>query len=739
MITFSHITAADAFSYRYLDFDFRSGLSAVEGVNGASKTSIFMALQIGLFNRCFKECKIEAVNNTITAAPFEISITFTRDEFTYVVVNSRKLGKITITRNGVDISLKRIPENLKLIEEILGTDYKTFLDLTYQAKESSLNLLETSTDKGRKEFIARILKLDEIDAEQARMKEKEKELAGKNGRILQLRTAVEMLSGTQGEEVAVQDILDVTAAENELQKLNLVVGELQLEVLRLGNESNEVQKEVNAWNEEQSLREQLIELKSTVDDTSVGDMAGMQALVLETSAKVTANSTAITTLTSLIKQLEKYEGVENSIAGTEETLALLPHPEMSYEECKVQKEKISNAWKARQGKIDAALTELAKFETAQAKGECPTCGGHADVSQQIKTLQEDLQKDTLFVDKCTSSYEKYKGWLSRWEAIHTTTATLEKLQAEVSGKPEGDLVTCRVNLGLLQGETALLVQNAEEAVRRQEAANFQDKLKIQILELNARITRGVACLYKDEYVAMVKDNLGKANAQLVSIRGDIDCTQQELEERKDHNATVRATEALNNQIRENNQKIALQIDQLQKELEAKEDKLELLKSWQGILGGKGYRVARIRKFISSLNSLMVKYAQMISGGRIKCTFFITESGEIDFTILDDAKEMAYELWSGGEKARVKLVCLFAVLELLESMGSLSFNVLALDEIFSALDTEGKEGLFNVLTYLKGRNKALYTIAHEDLVLDLQYDHKVKAEKLADGTTEVHYV
>ena len=170
-----------------------------------------------------------------------------------------------------------------------------------------------------------------------------------------------------------------------------------------------------------------------------------------------------------------------------------------------------------------------------------------------------------------------------------------------------------------------------------------------------------------------------------------------------------------------------------------ENKLELLKAWQGILGSKGYRVARIKKFISSLNGLMVKYAQMISGGRIKCNFFITETGEIDFTITDEAKSMAYELWSGGEKGRVKLVCLFAVLELLESMGSLSFNVLALDEIFSALDTEGKEGLFNVLTYLKGHSKAIYTIAHEELVLDLQYDYKVKAEKLSDGTTEVKYV
>jgi hypothetical protein len=53
-----------------------------------------------------------------------------------------------------------------------------------------------------------------------------------------------------------------------------------------------------------------------------------------------------------------------------------------------------------------------------------------------------------------------------------------------------------------------------------------------------------------------------------------------------------------------------------------------------------------------------------------------------------------------------------------------------------LDSEGKEGLFKVLNYLKGKGKAIYTIAHSDLALDLMYDSVIKAKKLDDGTTEV---
>lgn len=739
MIQFIRIIAENTFSYRYLDFDFRAGLSAIEGTNGSSKSSIFMALTQGLFNRNMKGCRVEEVNNYITKLPYEITIIFSKGSDEYVVCNSRKLGKITILCNSKDISLKRIPENLLLIQEILGTDYSTFVDLTYQAKESSLNLLETSTDKGRKEFLARVLRLDEIDAEQARLKEKQKDLEGKNGRITLLNSQIQTLEASLGSLVLEEGEYALSQLEEELLAKNEKVQELNIEVIRLANEVEKIDIEVAGWLAEQTLREQLTALQAGVDDTYVGDTASTQLQAMQAAEELSKCNSGIEAVQAKLTLLEKYAVLQRKVDVADCALAALPLPEMSYEECKIQKEKISNAWKARQGKIDVALVELEKFEAALAKGQCPTCGGHADVSDQIKTLREGIQLDTEFVTKCTTSYEKYKERITQWEAINRETYLLEKLKAEASGAPDGDIDEVKEELDSLFTLQTTLTHKDTATRLALTSANTQDKLKLQILETKAKIVRGEQCLYKDNYITMTTANRAKAEAELCSLQADTVRIGKELVRLKDHNAKVRATHELNRQITLNNQKITLQVDQFRKDLEECENKLELLKAWQGILGSKGYRVARIKKFISSLNGLMVKYAQMISGGRIKCNFFITETGEIDFTITDEAKSMAYELWSGGEKGRVKLVCLFAVLELLESMGSLSFNVLALDEIFSALDTEGKEGLFNVLTYLKGHSKAIYTIAHEELVLDLQYDYKVKAEKLSDGTTEVKYV
>jgi ABC-type hemin transport system ATPase subunit len=77
--------------------------------------------------------------------------------------------------------------------------------------------------------------------------------------------------------------------------------------------------------------------------------------------------------------------------------------------------------------------------------------------------------------------------------------------------------------------------------------------------------------------------------------------------------------------------------------------------------------------------------------------------------------LPYANWSNGGKARVKLSCLFAVVEILKMMGSTSYNIQFLDEIFSAVDTSGKEGLFNVLASLRDKGKCVYTNSHTPLV------------------------
>ena len=230
--------------------------------------------------------------------------------------------------------------------------------------------------------------------------------------------------------------------------------------------------------------------------------------------------------------------------------------------------------------------------------------------------------------------------------------------------------------------------------------------------------------------------LGEVASQLISVKNEVSQIDTEVTKAKDHNALSRARKELNRQVEENNRDLLLRLAASRNELSNAESTLEDIRNWLGILGPKGYRVRKIDRFLRSFNILIRKYSEMITSGRIACVFYLDEDGEVQFTVTDSHKTVKWANWSEGEKARVKMSCLFATLEILEATGSSSFNVLCLDEIFGSLDEEGKAGLFAVLDHLRGQNKALFTIAHSELALAMTYDSVIRATKHEDGTTSI---
>ena len=329
-------------------------------------------------------------------------------------------------------------------------------------------------------------------------------------------------------------------------------------------------------------------------------------------------------------------------------------------------------------KLTQFRAEYDKLKAAKSKGECYACGHQIDATlfdaeiQRVKSLGNALKEDQ---DARKVKAVECEAAISLWKIRRTLEADIARLQT-----PDTQI----------------------------DVAAIQEHLADSLSEM----------LRLKEYRIVLEETL--------SIAAKI----------REHNAAIRAQQQMNLRIIGNNRQILLTLDLKKKELEEAEGRVELLKTWNGILGARGFRTARIAKFLKSLNLTMNKYAKLMCGGRIICRFYLDEKGEINFEITDEAKSQDIALWSGGETSRIKIVCLFAVLELLEVMGSVSFNVLCLDEIFSTLDSEGKSGLFEILAYLKGKDKALYTIAHEELALDMLYDTHIKAEKLDDGTTRI---
>lgn len=733
MIKFTKITATDTFSYRHQLFNFNDGLHSVSGVNGSSKTSLFLALQQALFNKNAKGSTIDECANSITGLPYEIEIEFTKGSDEYRVVNSRKTGKIDLYKNGKNIALRKIPEVLKQIQEILGCDYALFADLTYQSKESKLNLLDSSSNAGRSEFVNRILKLDEIDREYIRLNDRRKGLEGKNGKIAQLQEAITMLEANVNTLVSVPE--ELVEDESILIKLRTELESALQKHTTASDEHKKLSAVIKAYEDQKDKHLEIAAIQARLEEVSSHAETEILALVAELGDKINVLDNQIAEVSRKLQEQAKAKinFERRQILNAE--LAAIQTPDKPLDDCLEQKSKIEKTYAVKTEQIRSKEVELKKLTNASKLGVCPTCTSVVDPAhfeESISAIGNEIEVLTAYCIKCESGLAKYTERISVWNAINRTTTEIEKIP-ESCYSPE--------EVQNLQETGSCLKDKHAEAIKERllwkdwVQVTWRNKARLQEIE-QLKSELEVVDAPDVEEATKLKTRLELLQDNISTCRAKITETEETHKAVVKHNTERRTKIAVNNQIEENNKQVGLTIAQKKKELVEAQEKLDLLKLWVSILGPKGYRTVKVIKFLNSLNKTMQQYSRLMSDGRINCMFKLSETGEIIYEITDDAKTQSLCLWSGGETARIKIVCLFAVLEMLEVMGNTSFNVICLDEIFSALDQEGKEGLFKVLEFLKRKQKAIYIIAHEELTLDLVYDSVIKAEKLSDGTTRL---
>lgn len=137
-----------------------AGLTQIVGANGAGKSSIPVLIEEVLFNKNSRNIKkADIVNRNTKDSKYLVELDFSVDKDQYKVIVARsKTLKVTLSKNGKDISSHTATNTFKTIEELLGLDFKTFSQLVYQNTNSSLQFL-TATDTTRKRFLIDLLDL----------------------------------------------------------------------------------------------------------------------------------------------------------------------------------------------------------------------------------------------------------------------------------------------------------------------------------------------------------------------------------------------------------------------------------------------------------------------------------------------------------------------------------------------------------------------------------------------------
>lgn len=740
MIRFTRIVARDCFAYTLLDFNFIEGIHSIEGVNGSAKTSVFMTLMQGLFNRNAKGTKIDEVNNTITGKPYEIEVYFTKGSDEYAIINSRKAGTIEIYKNGKPKHVKRIPDNLKIIEDILGGDFESCRDQLYQSPKSSINLLEKDSDSSRKAFVNSILNLNEIDSSLEKFKLKDKELSGKGGQIELVKSQIRKFEEALVEEYELeQDAIDVSVYEKIRDDLNTARDNQQIElaktralIAQLKEDKHTCEKIAESLSRI-SVLEAYLNCEQELPHETVQELTGIHYKLLLEKQQLEQQHADNCIMREIIKTNNEIK--KKRIALVEQIGTT--HVVDSIESLTNKLDTLGKEFATLEATIKSNkknLTNLLDYSTIDT---CPTCRQKiksgsltSEIEELRRTIVVDestlvvVHKEIVLYEQGLSEHRRHIALKQQIEVLEVSLKPCNKTERAITK----DLTECSRRIAQIDEDLDLLSRRLKT---RSDYEDAQQELVTLKSAPGAHL----------DYVAIVT-SLDKMLAFSQSLREaltDIDeqvCdVQKTIKKYQEFNTVQRTIKAVNAQKRSFNDSTKAKLEALYKDLSSKEDQAALVKVWLQVLGPKGFRVHKIQNFLGHLNATMQKYSDMLSDGRIRCAFFIAE-GEIDFSVTDCNKTIAWSCWSEGEKARVKMACLFAVLELLEVMGAVSFNVLALDEIFSALDHAGKEGLFKVLNYLKGRGKCLYTISHTPLALNTEYDSVISACKQDDGTTTI---
>lgn len=181
--------------------------------NGSGKSSLAIIIQELLYNKNIKGLKkSDILNRYNNSKTWEGSITFSVDGVDYEVQSKRSGASthVTLLKEGKDISEHKVLDTYKKIADIIGRDFETFSQLTYQSSTDSLEFLK-ATDANRKKFLVNLFNFSrylEIGEDLKTINSaKEKELAVKQG---ELKTVVDFIAKnvlpSRAEEKAIPEV-----------------------------------------------------------------------------------------------------------------------------------------------------------------------------------------------------------------------------------------------------------------------------------------------------------------------------------------------------------------------------------------------------------------------------------------------------------------------------------------------------------------------------------------------------
>lgn len=213
------VQISDFLSVKQLDYHFNNGLHLFTGNNGAGKSSILLALQVGLFNKCERPQPWARLTGP---GGFQIEVDFISVHGTEVkVINNRTKNRYEVFESG-ELLTYQISKGIPIVSKLLNLSYHEFTLLTFLTPSTVSNIL-TGTDSS---LISKFFSLDILSEYDKVLREERKEITKDKKRLE--GKLIESL-----EETKVYDIktLEMKATGLRIRKLSAMSSQVVQEEL----------------------------------------------------------------------------------------------------------------------------------------------------------------------------------------------------------------------------------------------------------------------------------------------------------------------------------------------------------------------------------------------------------------------------------------------------------------------------------------------------------------------------
>jgi len=449
MITLKKLQWDNCFSYgagNTLNLE-ENIVTQIIGTNGMGKSSIPLIIEEALFNKNSKGIKKADIPNRYVNNGYNIYLEFTKDEDKYVIdINRKNNIKVSLSKNGEDISSHTATNTFKTVQDIVGIDFKTFSQLVYQNTNASLQFL-TATDTNRKKFLIDLLHLEEYVELFELFKESSKDLSLEiSGIKSKIATVEKWLSNNKLSDATILPMLKVENDTEELEKqfrsLTAQIENISEKNKKISNNNQYIKllQNINIQeiqNIDIASKESYDDLQSEVGNLN-GVVAGSQRLVeklhelddkcptCEQAVDAEFKNTLITEETSKIASAkEKVNELKRRIQKIKQNNDLFSH-----------KNKMQREWEELYRSIDRGLpvslvdkeelesrTEEVRKELVSIKKSVEAAAAENEKRTKQNTRIQVIQEQT---DSFIAELEEAQGSLKEIEDVFSNLEVLKK-------------------------------------------------------------------------------------------------------------------------------------------------------------------------------------------------------------------------------------------------------------------------------------------------------------------------